>query len=538
MYKLLIVDDEKLDREGLKAQIPWDKFGIGPVELAKSGFEACRRAEAFQPDLLITDIKMPGMSGLELAEKLKKVFPDLKVIFVSGFDDFEYVRTALRLDAYEYILKPVDTLELESTILGAISCMKREESRRLEEQELRELADESREVMKQKLLSDLVYGTLKPEDRERLNRFVPGLSGACCFSTLLVEFDDYRLLMEGPEEEKAARQFERAHEFVTGFACELCRSEILALTPSRYVVLLFLEKKSTTQDIHDGIREYASRLMEGIRAETGLSITAATGKYTESIFDLYDSYHHSCTIMTHKMLMGKGTILDSVPGGHERVDSEKLFREIDKELSLYVRNNDYIQIEQLLDSIFDKLEQARTVEKKYVQDLCIHLVSCMQLILHEMNETAENVFGKGVVLWEKLFKFETILDIRNFMKNIFKAVIEYLGEKNARGTSKIIQKVQQYVSENYHREISLKEMSASFFYSPNYLGLIIKEELGKGFNEYLTEYRMKKAAELLKDPALKVYEIAEKVSYRNVTAFVNKFEQQYGLSPREYRKRV
>lgn len=373
LLKLLIVDDEVLDREGLVEQIPWHDLHISEIQTAKNGFDALRKIKDFKPDILISDIKMPGLNGLELIKKVKIELPDIKVIFISGHDDFNFVQNALHLRAYNYILKPINTEELLNTM---------------------------------RIISKLCLDEIKEKyERNNLNFF-------------------------------------------------LAKGKILQ---------------------NDEICE----------------------KYFDYKKALY----------------------------------------MDKELEKCLYSLDKVRLEKIVDEFFDDVYSFDTTDRRYIIMASLNIISKLEMILSDMDESISNILNTQINLWEKLLNYETITDIRNWIKHIFKIVIDYLKVKFESTNGKIIIQIEEFVKMNYDKDISLKEIANKFYYSPNHLGLIIKEMLGKGFTEYLTAYRMEMASDFLKNPSIKIYEVAQKVSYKNVNAFINKFKEHFGITPKEFKKR-
>jgi len=537
LYRLLIVDDEKLDREGLVEQIDWTLYGITVVETAKNAYDALRILQNYKPHILITDVKMSGMNGLQLVEQVKKDLPSVKVVFISGYDDFNYIKTALRLDAYEYILKPVRTIELEETAKRVTDELNKELCAIKEKEEFLKIVDNGRIVLREKFFNDLIYGTYKEEDLEINKEKLHLNMTSTIFVTVLLEIDDCMGVDEVLLESDRLNKQKSIKDYLSEYQVTENIIYIVELKSSLFALLFTFDDSVDYQKINTLLMDEAKKILQGIKDKTGISVTIALGNSVSNVEELYKSYTYCREVLSQKMFLGKGTILSKLENSDKNVKERKLFYEIDQELLTCVKNFDRDRMVHLIDYLFDEIEAEKLRNPKKVQDICINIVSRLQITLSEMNETVENIFGHGVVLWEKLLKIETIPDIRLWMKNIFSAIIEYLQEKNDKTGRRITEMVKEYVRENYEKDISLKEISARFFYSPNHLGAILKEELGKGFNEFLTEYRMKKAAELLEDPTKKIYEVANLVAYKSVTAFVNKFKEYYQLTPKEYQQK-
>lgn len=537
MFKALIVDDERLDREGLKGQVQWDALAISVVETAKSGFEALDIIHAIVPDILITDVKMPGMNGLSLAQKATELVPWIKIIFISGFDDFEYVRNALLINAYEYILKPVDTPELLSALKNVVNERIKEIKAREENKELQNKVSESRPLLKHKLFCDMLYGTAGREDIETRIKSLELKIHEGLYRVLLCELDDYKIILEELPAGELEKLQEQIFDLLEHFEVPLCIAESVQIEKSRYAVILNYKEDMETSNINTTSHLAAERIIAMVKDHTGMSVTLGMGSVVNGMEALHISYDDSCQALLQKMLAGKGSVLEYLPKTSIKEMSVN-FQNTANELIQCIKTADLPKVYYLIDHLFDDLEAGNIYGNKYIQNCCINIISRMEITLLEMNERVENIFGEEVILWDKLMKYETILDIRQWMKNIFRAVMEYFENRNSRKNRKIITAVIKYMEENYYKELTLKDIAGVFFYSPNYLGSVFKEELGLGFFEYLTDFRMKKAAEFLRQPGMKMYEIANHVGYKNVSSFINQFKLSYNMTPTEFRERL
>jgi two-component system, response regulator YesN len=536
VFKTLIVDDERLDREGIKGQIEWKDLNITIVETAKNGFEALAVIESQKPDILITDVKMPGMNGLILAQKASEIVPWIKVIFISGFDDFEYVKNALLINAYEYLLKPVDTDDLLTAIKKVVNERIKERKTEEENELLINKVNESKPLLKQKLIYDIIYGTSNNESIWKNINYLNLNFQEGCYRILLCELDDYGFLLE----ELGTNKLENLQKVIIDIISKIevynCLLEFAQIDKTRIAVVLSFNSELENGRINDMSNNISKHIIEEVKNATSISITIGIGCIVKAFTELHLSYDESCMALSQKMLAGKGTVIYYYPKTNIK-EAGIEFQNITNEMIQCIKSHDTNKANYLLDYLFNSLESGNVYGSKYIQNCCINIISRIEIELIELNESVENVFGKNIVLWEKLMKFETILDIRQWMKNIFRAVTEYFENKNSKKNRKIIMAVIQKIEQNYSSELTLKDVATEFFYSPNYLGAIFKEELGMGFSECLSEYRMKKAGELLQQTHLKMYEVASQVGYKNVPSFINQFKLSYSMTPTEYRER-
>lgn len=167
----------------------------------------------------------------------------------------------------------------------------------------------------------------------------------------------------------------------------------------------------------------------------------------------------------------------------------------------------------------------------------MELINRLTIVLNDFNITLNDVFGNNIVLWQQLLKYETLNDIQEWIKYMYTSVILYVKNNTLKQSDRAIEKVLQYIEKNYMKEISLKDISDELHYSTNYLGKLFKKQLKKGFREYLTEYRIRKAAELLRQNRYKIYEVAEMVGYKNVPSFIKQFKNIFMVTPAEYSER-
>lgn len=536
MYNLLIVDDEQLERDGLYSMIDWSNFKISDIMTAKNGFDALRKAEKMKPDILITDVKMPGMTGLELVVKLKDKIENLKVIFTSGYDDADFMRNALRLNAYEYILKPVVKQELIDAVQRICNDMDKEKRIHSEKESLLSIADQSRELFQEKLLDDIIYGTLQRKKLTDIEeKFLYALHENASFTTLLVELDDY----SGSKSESSPIKM---HQIIRSLSNHVlinpnnCKMIIKAINDKRFLIVICAAYNLG----EDEIERTSNEMLQYLKNDLQISVTIAVGLVVPSIEETCQSYDFNCELIHRKMFVGKGIVLTkkNTPLSEQNASFADVFASVDSELIKCVRNYDVEKLNHHIDRLFDTLETSGVFDQTFVQNICINVISKLQLYVNEVNETVENIFGIGTSLWNKLIAFETIIDIRQWMKGVFKAVIEYFSLKENSNCRKIVSKVVEEMEKHYNEELVLKDIAAKMYYSPNHLGYIFKQETGKGFNDYLTEIRMKKACGLLEDPTLKIYEIAAMVAYQNSNAFSIKFKEYYGVTPKKYRENL
>lgn len=387
MYQVLIADDEILDLEGIVRFIPWDDLGIRIVDAVNNGFDALEVIKNQAIDILVTDVHMPGMSGIELARTALKVNKNLKLIFVSGYQDFRYVKEALTLHAYSYVLKPMDDTELISVLKQITS--------ELDEHILRtELDHKFSEAAIQTIEYRIMGGRINVTEQH------PALSH--------INLDSEELFFDKPLDLLVTYLLAQDKDMVQAQITELMEPvhRLNLLSQLHFIVISLLIK----------IDHY-------VRTRLG---------YPEGFIPL---------------------------GEHdvEAIKSKGSLAELVSWLSKHLMD------------LFDISNHPRLKQKKH---------------------------------------------------------------------TKIVGQIIEYVEAHLHLNVTLREVADELCFSPNYLGAIFKEETGKSYNEYIVHLRMEKACHLLKDPKIKVYEVADRVGYRYMPYFSKQFKETYGMTPVEYRRKA
>lgn len=536
MFNLLIVDDEFLETEWLKVAIFNMHLNIFSIETAVSGFEALEKANLSPPDILITDIKMPGMSGIELSEKIQLLFPDVEIIFISGHNDFTFLKSAIRLNAFEYILKPINSYELKEIIARVTDKHIRQHQIEAEKQTLEKMVEESKPVMRSKFLLDLIFGTINPHDIwEQINYFKLDIQeGVYC--TFLIEIDDYKLLSDKFPDCFFEDTLSRVSKKCNLSRFDTCLKQFVSINCCRWALILSFTIDTDDEKRIRSVKDIANAMLLESKNEHEISITIAIGLMVEHYSDIYKSYNRCCEIMSQKMFAEKGTILWDYQSSSQ-VSGDLEFYKIDKELMRCVINLDMQKTNHIIDYLFEGIKDKCGHNHLYVQNYCINIISHLQLTLIDINTGFDEIFGSGTVFWDKLMKFDTIIDIKQWMKNIFTSVIEFLDLRKSTRPGKIVEKVIEYIQEYYSSDITLKEIAVQLFYSPNHLGHLFKIETGKGFTEYVNEYRMEKAKNLLESTTLRVYQVANTVGYKNLNSFIKQFKLTFGMTPKEIKGR-
>lgn len=547
MYSVVVVDDEQYDLEGLVQFIPWAELNMQVVASFYDAFSALEYMKQQRIDLLVTDIHMPIMSGLELAEQALQLYPQLKLVFVTGHEDFQFAKRALTMQASSYVLKPVDDDEL-------IGVLRQIESRlRQAEQERKQwlTMKSSMLYVKHELLRRCLLGVYDEHIAAALTQQYALFSTTESQHVAIIEVDDTRWKLQHYNELEKKRLLERVYRLFTEL-CEQHHIELYCqLAPHRYALLLnegqvrpLTGKSSLQMDAPFGslLAEPSQQHMllswiAQIEQQVHLTITIGVGSAVRGIEELPLSFNQALQALASKMVCGKRTVI--MYRQRIAVDAtQPLSGDIEPLLKrLY---GDITQYE--LVAIVDRIEQLFTYaadlpNETSVYQFVLYCISKLEGCMERDNEDLYELLQSDRSQWESIMQFETVEDIQRWLRNILFRLSECMHGRKRSQPSRLVQDVQHYIAQRLDENITLKGAAQHFAFSPNYLGYMFKNEVGSSFNEYVTKLRMEKAKNLLQDPSKKVYEVASAIGYKDLTYFSKQFKEFTGMTAGDYRKR-
>lgn len=517
----VLADDEGIILKGLKKLIDWKKLGIQILGEAGNGQEAFRLIEEKKPQLVVSDISMPGLSGLEMLRKIREQGLQTKVIFVSGYQEFSYAQEAVRYGAVDYLLKPVEKEELERAVCKALGLI--DDQSRLDI--LTNTASEDRmHQIFQKISGGREYSREDLYDQfSRLNISVGGKSmiGAA-FRLYALKRAEGNTRMQELQKFSVANKIQRKIEDAGwGFAI---KKEV-----STCYVIFLLEPDEGRKVLEGRI----ARLMTEVTNQQNLTIKAGVGERVEDIGALPLAYK------TARFAMELYYFTEDEVIWYEDVQKEfhesfELYQEKVQNLKegfLNRRNSIQMELDQVLAVIknlhfgnrFAALNRCNLMLSGLLQDLCdAYLLD-------------ETWIGRGEHCMEQMRLMPTYRQTCQVLIEFLKQVHQWILEGGSGEYNEAV-RIRQYVDEHFGENLTLEFMAGMVGMNPYYFSSYFKKNTGMNFKAYLTEVRMAEAARLLGNTDCKAYEVASRVGYRNVRQFNENFRGKYGMSPNEYRR--
>ena len=514
--KILIADDEILVRNGLRSSINWERLGISAVLLAEDGTQALRIAQQERPEVVLTDVRMQRMDGIELATRLRKVLPNAYVIFMSGYSDKEYLKAAIQLKAVSYVEKPIICEEIEEAVAEAVRLVK-EHSSNMDAQIIRS------RVEKAQLATALAGLTSQSEAsiRETWNALGLPPANKLWFATVLVlltniaDCNDCRGL---PELFSACQEQARTRQI-----------SLLHSTRNNQIVIHLYSMAELTRE---RINWFCLYLRELMADKPGFFISAgAPVRGTGQICLSYQS--------AMKALNG---------GFYDRLDSILLWNEakappvfIDfdgriAEFRSRMSAAAYEQARETEETLYQEVLGQRHLPADAVKNAYYQLISIMEWVA-----TRACIPFSGTVEertpWQIISASRTVHELHDFFTGRMDTYIELvLGEKEG---NELVFLMKDYIRKNYQRDmLSVREIAGAACLSTAYACTMFKNETGTTINQFISSYRVERAKQLLADPRYKITDIASQLGYSDSNYFGKSFKRLVGLSPSEYREKV
>ncbi len=521
-YRVLLVDDEEELRAGIRRKIDWDRLGFTLSGEAGNGEDALELAEQLNPDVVLTDIKMPFMDGLELCRRLKEQLPAVRLIVFSGFDDFEYARQAIGMNVFEYLLKPINAAELSQVLARLREDMDAHRAEQQNVQILRQRYEDSLPVLRGLFYSRILDGRLKEgQIAERAARYEISLSGKnwvtarIHVSSLGDDPDDLILLsVQGFCQEN--------------FSLAGCDTHWLLYDDDVALLVSFPDDVQIYTLIHEleRIRAIAEKVLR-------LNLTIGIGAPVDALSNLARSARGAEAALDYRMLLGAGRTF--YIGDLEPPQTTQLiFGEADeRELINVVKLGTPEKVRQFLNTI---TQRARETTLSQYQCFFLELLTCLIRLARTADISLESVFGPGFSGAVQLTDFSSPAELGLWVEQRCLLLQGVFNQRRTDTTLRAVDKARTFIAEHYmDGELSVETLCDHLHLSPAYFSTLFKRETGMSFIAYLTNVRMEAAASLLRDTEEKTYLIAQQTGYLDPNYFSYVFKRQYGISPSKYR---
>lgn len=535
MYKVLLVDDEVLIREAVRDNVHWSDLGFRLMGTCRNGKEAVDAIRETPPDLLLTDIRMPHMDGIELTKYVYQNYPGIKVVIISGYDEFEYAKQAIRYKVIEYILKPISAYELSDTLTKIRQNLDYENQWLTSMKKIRGAYYNSRQILKREFLNHLILGQIMHQGiAKKMKEMDIRLSGNY-FTVILIEAKDDTVF---------SRSSFQDNKDLALFAILNVAEEVLSQSGNGAV---FQDKESRTVVIlgADGPREldfksleYCRHIKQNIDTFLKLDVVLGVGEFTEAITALDKAYQSAGDVLEYRFLSKAREIYFAKDFRNVRGEKNIDMKDWISRITLAVKKNDRDCICSELSAFINDL-QTSWVSKK------VCTINVQNIMMALMNLIDEIQVRDGEIRYEMKRLQVAIYEDENL-----ECVARHLEEAciktgNALATEKDgyyqrqVMLARDYIDKHYQNaDISLNSICGYLAVSVSHFSYLFKHYTGVTFVEALTKKRIEKAKGMMENTSMKIYEVSESVGYENPQYFSSIFKRYTGKTPREYMRMV
>lgn len=527
LYNVLLVDDEADVLQAMKKKIDWEALGFCLAGTAENGQEALEMAEQLHIDVVMTDIKMPYMDGLTLCKNLKQSYRNMKVIIYSGFDDFEFAREAVHLEAEEYLLKPISAGDMEAAFSKVRKKLNQEYDEYRNLNRLSEYYRKSLPAMREQLVMGILEGRIAGERARAMMETYE----ICLDSPFYVVAALYMDVNPREEQPQPAQLFTLSlKDMVQDYLKNRTRFFSTAFLDQVIVIFMLDEREEIDQVLYhlDQICKMGFRVLKS-------SVTAAVGQICANTDALHTSYEEAVNAMEYRSILGSGQVLyinDIEPCSEENIlVTEHEFQNLVHAVKLGNRDETNAAIAQIMDSI-----RKEPISPGQYQLLFMELLSELMKIGRAYKLHPNQIFGEHAGSWQELYRMVTVDELEGWLQEVCTNLRHVLRHERRDSAARLTEQAKAYIEEHYKEsDLSADSLCRCLNVSAAYFSTIFKREVGMSFVAYLTKIRLEHALELLRTTEDKTYIIASRVGYMEPNYFSYVFKKQYGISPSKYR---
>jgi len=519
-YKVFFVEDEIVTREGIRDNINWREHGFEFCGEAADGEMALPIIQSLKPDLLITDIKMPFMDGLQLSKIIRERLPWVKIIVLSGHDEFEYAQQAIELGVTEYLLKPVTVQNLHQALRKIAAQLDRERNEQEKLKKLQAQVEENRATLRERLLLKLVVGAVSPGEAIEQGQALELDLVARCYLVLLLKTE-----LGDRSEQFDYEEYQRVQQIVAGLVEN--NPDVFWLKKDWDELVLVM--KGNTPEYLEEERDLLLAQIRQSAKQTRYQLAIGSGSPKKRIADIYQSFVEALVDI-------QGTAEREQNGANQSVDRAELLKVDKSAIENYLRCGTEADFDQFFEAYLRPLGETALKSYPLKSYLFVDFVLATAKLVHDLGGTIEQVVPELNSVETILSNIKSMDELREQAHLILSSALAFRDGRASDQYQNLIRRVKGYMDQHYRNpELSLNEVAAQAGLSPSHFSVVFSQETCQTFKEYLTEIRMKKAMELLRTTGLKAAEIADQVGYNDPHYFSAAFKKKNGLSPIEFR---
>ena len=501
MIKVLIIDDEPSIRIGLEHMIPWIELGFNVIGVGVNGIDGLEKIETLNPDLVILDMEMPGLNGVDVLKKAKSEAYKFKSIVLTGHSEFKYAKECISLDVHSYLLKPLD----EDELIKNLKEIKEEINKEIKTNNI---------IVNEKFKELILESNINNNSINYNNYFCTNIESATI--AILTSLSSASPLGNNS----------RLVDYLKSLLSK--NDNIKLLTINGNVIIIFNNFE------YNKIYDFLTNIIDIVNKNMNLKLSGIIGKKVDSIYNLNSSYNDAISLLDIKSFFYDNKIISK-----EYINSLNLITRSYKDLDILkinsiLESNSNLEINNLYNYLKNFFYTSNLSEEN-IKCICSNELMRLRLKYISHLDTSLDI-PSNYDLIREVFSKNTLYDLLSYIIDIFTLISNNFANKNP--SNNIMEKMIKFIKNNYKDDLKLETLGRIFNYNSSYLGKTFKTYTGEKFTSYLDKVRIEKAKEFLANSDLKVYEVSREVGFNNIDYFSSKFKKYVGVSPKEFKKNL
>ena len=534
--RVMILDDEYIILDGLNS-FPWEEYGCRVTGLAKNGLEGMEILKEAAPDLILSDVKMPGMDGLAFSERAKEISPEATIVILTGYDSFAYARQAISIGVKEYLLKPVDYDQLKETVGRLCEKIREEKEQKRHVEELQKHFQASLPRLRSEFASNLLHGRVQGRGELKAQE-----------ASLDICIEKYVVCIG--RKSYGGGRMEEGEQWIEEFGCIPVFEEIFTsfgmfvlstydTASMEYAFLLFFEGDKTDEECLPAAVGACEKIQSETKRMQGISMNFGLSGLEHDSYQARTQYRNARQACRQCVYLGENAVVtyQELMIGNE--DGFTITTGEKTHFMMTLFQEGFSKAEAELTQIFDGAGSDVAGAKFAAMDL---LLSCMKFPYTCYVESGISRRNWNVSALQngirKIGECETVEDVVRCLLIIFSTLIKQNSEDADERNMRLVKSILDYIDRHYAEDLSMDVLAGHFYVSRTYISRLLKKYVGKSFLEYLNDVRFRHAEELIECNRYKQYQIAEMVGFKDFGYYIKVFKKRYGITPNEFRKHI
>ncbi|WP_168123470.1 response regulator [Paenibacillus sp. HB172176] len=535
--RVMIVDDEPLMRQGIAKKIELSGLPLETVAEAGDGRSALSRLKEAKPEIVITDIRMPGMDGLSFLQQAKQLNEEIEFIIISGYGEFEYAKKAIQYGVEDYLLKPVNKQELKDCLMRILAKLERKDRQSSRNQKLEYLQQEGNEAIRRRVLTKFIQQG--DEAEAAMQDIKLKAMQEHCQQFLAIIFTPDHL-------ELPYRSFFKGDDSLVWFAVKNIISTVMesstregalfnnAADENELIYILGEHRSVSCNQLFEELQ----KILESFKLYLKLDFTIGCGGVVDRMELIQQSYRQARQACRNKIIHGSNRVYQATEQVVEAHQASMLSEGDQQLLSHCLNECNRAALHRWIEQRVTQIAKAEDSAFSHLESFCIDFHLLLRKFFFSRTNIPGWIIGEMNDLLAWLQGVSDWRDVWGYLNTVIDNMIEHLSQERHASEYRVIDEVKSYIDSSLHEQINLLAIAERFYFHPNYLARRFKECFGETFINYLTNSRMRKAELLLREPHLQIQQVAELVGFLDAAYFSSVFRKKTGMTPTEYRHRA